>query len=84
MDENDKIKVKVLIKMILIHSNPNCLTSKQIADIINSYDWGFRTSITNKMISKLLNYELNKSENHFLKCISKEKKGGVLVYCYDK
>lgn len=81
MDKYDKGKLKVLIKMILIQ-RPYEMTANQIADIINSYDFGFRTSITSAKIGRLLAYELSKHDNHFLKDIHcyKEDKNGVYMY----
>lgn len=76
----DKAKLKVLIKMILIQKSPNRLTANQIADIINKYEWGFRTSITSAKIARLLSYELKKHDNHFLSNIRASKRRGILVY----
>lgn len=81
MDKIDKAKLKVLIKMILIQKSPNRLTSNQLANIINKYEWGFRTSITSAKIGKLLSYELVKTDYHFLNNIKKSKKrNGTSVY----
>lgn len=80
MDKIDKAKLKVLIKKILIEESPKSLTANQIASIINNFEWGFKTSINSKIISKLLQYELNKKEKHFLKDIKSLKKGGVIKY----
>lgn len=81
MENVDKGKLKVLIKMILLERSPKRLTANQIQNIINKHDWGFRTSITTPMVGKLLSYELKKNNNNFLDCIqSSKKKGGNNVY----
>lgn len=80
MDSMEKIKLRVLIKSILIHKSPNQLSAHQLAEIINEYDWGFRTGITSRKIGKFLSYELKNT--HFLNSIYSIEKGGVLVYYY--
>ena len=52
--------------MILINKYPYEVSARQISDIINSYEWGFRTPITSRTISKLLQMELKKHDKHFL------------------
>lgn len=67
--------------MILIQRSPNYMTANQLQDIINKYNWGFRTNITSNKISKLLHVELNKSDNNFLKDIKiRKNKKKVLEY----
>jgi len=80
MDKMEKTKLRVLIKSILVYKSPNCLSANQLANIINEYDWGFRTSITSRKIGKFLSYELKNT--HFLNNIHSIEKGGVLVYYY--
>lgn len=82
MDKIDKSKLKVLIKMILIQRSPDSLTSNQISQIINSYEWGFQTSISSAKIGKLLGYELSKKNGHFMSDIGTFKRSGVNVYKY--
>ena len=83
MDKIDKAKLRVLIKMILIQKSPKYLTSKQLADIINKYNWGFRTNISSAKIGKLMSVELNKKSNHFMDCIqSRKRKNDIKVYRY--
>lgn len=82
MDKIDKSKLKVLIKMILIQRSPDSLTSNQINQIINSYEWGFQTSISSAKIGKLLGYELSKKNSHFMNDIETFKRNGVNVYKY--
>lgn len=82
MDKIDKSKLKVLIKMILIQRSPDSLTSNQISQIINSYEWGFQTSISSAKIGKLLGYELSKKNGHFMNDIGTFKRNGVNVYKY--
>ena len=80
MDKIEKAKLKVLIKMILINKSPEYISSKKICDIINKYDWGFRSSITSKSISMLLKQELAKGNNHFMRDIELVKSGRGYVY----
>ena len=83
MDDIDKAKLKVLIKMILIQKSPKKLTANQIAKIINKYNWAFRSPVTSSKIGKLLAYELRKHDKHFLKNVkSSKQRKGVLVYYY--
>lgn len=84
MDEMDKAKLKVLIKMILIQKSPEYLSANELKNIINKYKWGIRTTITNKVISKILSSELNKNEKHFMEYINCKKLGKILVYNYSK
>lgn len=81
MNMYDKGKLKVLIKAILIHNSPKELTSKQIADTINSHEWGFTTAITSPKIASIMNYELNKSGKHFMENIVMTKKNRINRYC---
>ena len=80
MNNRDKDKLKVLIKMILIQNSPKKFSSNQLARYINKYNWGFSESISSAKIGKLLGYELNKKNYHFLKNIIMSKQRGVLVY----
>ena len=82
MDELDRAKLKVLVKMLLIQRSPNHYTTKQLVDRINSYNWGFRTTITNKKLSSMLKSELNRSQNHFLDGIEYSKRGNYLIFKY--
>ena len=82
MNKIDKSKLKVLIKMILIQRSPDSLTSNQISQIINSYEWGFQTSISSAKIGKLLGYELSKKNGNFMNDIGTFKRNGVNVYKY--
>lgn len=84
MDEIDKAKLKVLIKMILIQKSPDYLSANELKNIINKYKWGIRTPITNQVISKILSSELNKKEKHFMEYINCKKLGKILVYKYSK
>ena len=68
--------------MILIQQSPKSLTANQLSDIINKYDWGFRTNITSKKISKVLSYEISRKENHFMNMIKKEYDGKYMRYYY--
>lgn len=80
MDRYDKAKLKVLIKMILIQKSPKRLTANQLTEIINKYNWGFRTSITSAKIGRLLAYELKKHDKNFLSNVKASKRRGILVY----
>ena len=84
MNEVDKGKLKVLIKMILISKSPNYLTSNQIASIINEYDWGFKTNINSVKVGRLLSYELKKTNSHFLMNIESKKERGISYYMFNK
>lgn len=68
--------------MILINRSPMYLTSNQIANIINDYEWGFQTTITSAKVGKLLSYELRKGNNHFMNDILLSKRKGINVYKY--
>lgn len=82
MNSNDKSKLKVLIKMILIQQSPKYMTSSQICDIINKYNWGFKTNITSNKIGKLLHSELRKSDYNFMSDIKSRKgKNKLMEYC---
>ena len=80
MNKIDKAKVKVLIKMILLQKSPRKLTAKQIASVINMYDWGIRTPVTSTKISTLLKDELKKNHKNFLSGVTSSKSRGILVY----
>lgn len=81
MNENDKSKLKVLIKKILLEKSPNRLTSNQLANNINKHEWGFRSPITSPKISSLMKYELSKHDKHFLdSVVSTKKRNGTVVY----
>ena len=80
MDKMDRAKLKVLIKMILIQRSPKQLTANQLADIINKYDFAFRTSITSAVIGRLLSGELNKNQSHFMDMIKVKELGGIKKY----
>ena len=80
MDSIEKGKLKVLIKMVLISKYPLELTARQLSDIINSYDFGFRTSINSRTIGDLINSELRKHDRHFMENISSRKKNNIRVY----
>ena len=84
MNEIDKGKLKVLIKMILIQKSPEYLSVNELKNIINRYKWGIKTPITNKVISKVLSSELNKKEKYFMEYIHCNKLGKILVYSYCK
>lgn len=80
MDEIEKGKLKVLIKMILIMKYPCEVTARQMSDFINSYEWGFRTPITPRLISKLLLVELKKHDKHFMDNINQRKQFNYNLY----
>lgn len=80
MDSIEKGKLKVLIKMILIQKYPYELTARQLSDIINSYDFGFRTSINSRTIGNLINRELKKHDKHFMENITSRKEKNIRVY----
>ena len=80
MDKIDRGKLKVLIKMILLQKKGRYLTAKQICNIINDESWGFRSSITSPMVSRLLREELKRKDNHFLDCIDSRKWRSGVVY----
>lgn len=80
MNDIDKAKLKVLIKKILIDESPKSLTANQIVSIINNFEWGFKIDINSRNVSKLLQYELNKKEKHFLNDVKSLKNGGVIKY----
>lgn len=85
MNECDKCKLKVIIKMILIQRSPKKLSSKQLANIINKYDWGFRSEITSIKVGKLIGYELNKRTKHFMDDIeTSSQRNGTTVYYINK
>ena len=84
MNDNDKGKLKVLIKMILIHKSPQSLTANQLTKFINNYDWGFKTDITSTKVGRLMSYELKKYDRHFMDEIETVKKGGVTAYYIKK
>lgn len=73
LNDIDKAKLKVLIKLILIYNYPNELTSKQLSDIINTYDWGFKTAVTSNVIGRLMTYELGKHDKNFMEDINFKK-----------
>lgn len=76
----DRTKLKILIKAILISRYPKGLTAAQLTDIINNYEWGFKSSVTSSKIGKLLGYELSKHDTNFLKDLYSRKKNGANVY----
>ena len=80
MDSIEKGKLKVLIKMILIQKYPYELTARQLSDIINSDDFGFRTSINSRTIGDLINRELKKHDRHFMENINSRKEKSTHVY----
>ena len=82
MDKVEKAKLKVLIKMILIHNSPEYMTAKQICEIINNYNFGFRSTITPVKVGKLLNVELKKGCLHFLDDINMKEYGNFKTYKY--
>ena len=81
MDVCEKEKLKVMVKLVLLHNYPKEMTANQIANFINLYTWGFRSPVTSKKISKLLYSELSRSYNNFMDDIVKIKgSDGVLKY----
>ena len=80
MNDIDRAKLRVLIKMILIQKSPRRLTANQLADIINKYEWGFRISITSSILATFLASELRKQNKHLLSNVKKSKRRGILVY----
>lgn len=80
LDKIDKAKLKVLIKKVLIDEAPKSLTASQITSIINEFEWGFKSCVNSKNVSKLLQYELNKSEKHFMEDIKILRKNGKITY----
>lgn len=84
MNNNDKGKLKVLIKMILIHKSPQSLTANQITNFINDYNWGFKTDINSTKVGRLMSYEMKKHDRNFMDNICSVKKGGVPAYYIKK
>lgn len=80
MNNIDKAKLKVLIKMILIMKHPDYVKASEIVSFINSYDWGLQTSVTSPTISSLISAELVKGNKHFLENIEKVKGRGGWYY----
>ena len=80
MNNIDKAKLKVLIKMVLIMKHPDYLKASEIVSFINCYEWGLKTEITSTLISNLLKAELNKGNKHFLEDIDRVKGRGGWYY----
>lgn len=80
LDKIDKAKLKVLIKKVLIDEAPKSLTASQITSIINEFEWGFKSCVNSKNVGKLLQYELSKSEKHFMEDIKILRKNGKITY----
>ena len=86
MNETDKAKLKVLVKMILIQKSPKWMTANQISSIINEHNWGFHTDISPSKVSKLISMELSKrNKNRFMENVNMGKgKNKINVYQYIK
>ena len=56
MNRDDMAKIKVLTKYILLNNSPKPMTSSQILNEINKYDWGFRIDgISAGQLTKIIN-----------------------------
>ena len=81
LNDCDKGKLRVLIKMILLTNSPKKMSANQLANRITEYHWAFRTDINSAKIGKLLREELNRSNKSFMSsCIKSHKRGNIFVY----
>ena len=71
LSRDDKLKMKILAKRILIEKSRKALTSRQIADTINKHNYGFRDGVTPTEVGKILSAAI--SQDGFLKNISCER-----------
>lgn len=79
MNNTDKNKLKVLVKMILIQRSPRFLTAKQIVNIISEYEWGFKTEISPSKVAKLM-FEMNKNGGFMKNIELKRRRNDTIVY----
>lgn len=83
MNECDKCKLKVLIKRELVQRSPKALTSNEICNLINKYDYGFRVEIDSYIVASILYSETNKPNKHFMEnIVQKKKRNGTKTWTY--